>query len=521
MDANSVAATDQAAKRRFRRMVAGISAGLVLAVALVVAVVSLVSAGGFGDVPPTHPYYAAITDLSARGVIGGYTNGDFGPGDRVMRQQFAKMAVLAGGYSVSEDDVCAFVDVAKSGPDSLYADNYIAVCAAHGITTGTSATTFDPSGSITRLQAVSMAVRMADDLEPGLLAAAPADWEGTASWTGNATHGANAARAERNGLLAGLDLARLDPNGYMSRGEVAQMLHNLLQRLGSTTPWTYGPTTSSSAGEAGSSTTGATAPTTTVASTTSTSTLSTTTTKPPSSVVNLIFIHHSVGENWLNDGLCQALNDRHYHVADIYYGWTGGSDHAYGDSTDTGDWPMWFTDSVMKLVYSELGQMTAPNRITPAPGENTIVMFKSCFPNSDVGSDISDEKAIYNSLLAYFQAHPAKMFVLCTPPPMQSISHPAKTRELCDWLTDRANGWLKGLTTGNVFVFDLYNVLTDPKAHHRLVNGVEVHEVVAGHNTLYYDSDGDDHPNSAGNAKAATEFVPLLDQWYAAFVAGR
>ena len=63
-----------------------------------------------------------------------------------------------------------------------------------------------------------------------------------------------------------------------------------------------------------------------------------------------------------------------------------------------------------------------------------MIMFKSCFPNSEVGSDISDEKAVYNSLLPYFQAHPDKMFVLFTPPPMQSISHPAKTRELCNWL---------------------------------------------------------------------------------------
>ena len=135
--------------------------------------------------------------------------------------------------------------------------------------------------------------------------------------------------------------------------------------------------------------------------------------------VNLVFIHHSVGENWLNDGLCRALNDHGYHVADIYYGW-----REYGDHTDTVDWPMWFTDEVMGLVYQEMGNMTAPNTLRPAPGENTIVMFKSCFPNSDVGSDISDEKAIYDSLLPYLQQHPDKMFVLVTPPPMQEISDP-------------------------------------------------------------------------------------------------
>jgi hypothetical protein len=231
------------------------------------------------------------------------------------------------------------------------------------------------------------------------------------------------------------------------------------------------------------------------------------------STVNLVFIHHSCGENWLNEGLCQALNESGYHVADISYGW-----RAYGDYTDTTDWPTWFTDEVMPLVYQEMSAMTAPNAIEPAPGENTIVMFKSCYPNSDVGSDISDEQAIYDSLLPYFEAHPDKMFVLVTPPPMQSISDPAKTRELCDWLTDRDTGWLAALSTGNAFVFDFYNVLTHPDAHHHLADGVEVHESVPGFDTLYYPS-GDDHPNTQGNLKATEEFIGLLDMWYQSFVA--
>jgi hypothetical protein len=238
------------------------------------------------------------------------------------------------------------------------------------------------------------------------------------------------------------------------------------------------------------------------------------------STINLIFIHHSVGENWLNNGLTAALNASQYHVADTTYGWTGGGGVDYGSHTDTTDWPTWFTNTAMNLVYDEMDVMTASNTLAAAPGENTVIMFKSCYPNSDVGSDITDEKAIYNSLLPYFQAHPDKMFVLITPPPMISISNPAKTRELCNWLYNRDAGWLKDLTTGNVFVFDFYNVLTSPDAHHGLVAGVEVHDVVPGANTLYYDSSGDNHPNSTGSNKAAAEFVPLLNKWYQEFKGG-
>ena len=164
----------------------------------------------------------------------------------------------------------------------------------------------------------------------------------------------------------------------------------------------------------------------------------------PAGPVNLVFIHHSVGENWLNDGLCQALNDSGYHVADIYYGW-----REYGDHTDTVDWPTWFTDKVMGLVYAELGQHDRAEHPRPAPGENTIVMFKSCFPNSDVGSDIADEMAIYNSLLPYFAAAPREDVRAGHPAAHARASPtPAKTRELCDWLADRQSGWLAGLTTG-------------------------------------------------------------------------
>ena len=76
---------------RHNRLAVTLCVGIVVAVALVLSVVSLAfaSAPSFPDVPDSHPYYAAITDLAERGVIGGYTNGIFGPADSILRQQFA------------------------------------------------------------------------------------------------------------------------------------------------------------------------------------------------------------------------------------------------------------------------------------------------------------------------------------------------------------------------------------------------------------------------------------------------
>ena len=40
----------------------------------------------------------------AASIIGGYPNGNFGPDDLVIRQQFAKMIVLTLDLPVTEDD---------------------------------------------------------------------------------------------------------------------------------------------------------------------------------------------------------------------------------------------------------------------------------------------------------------------------------------------------------------------------------------------------------------------------------
>ena len=108
---------------------------------------------------------------------------------------------------------------------------------------------------------------------------------------------------------------------------------------------------------------------------------------PPASTVKLIFIHHSCGENWLDDwngGLGIALRDDNYFVSDTNYEWGPGS---IGDNTDIGHWWDWFrgTNSATYLaaLYAESGQHSSYSRLSTDPGgENQIVMFKSCFPNS-------------------------------------------------------------------------------------------------------------------------------------------
>lgn len=256
---------------------------------------------------------------------------------------------------------------------------------------------------------------------------------------------------------------------------------------------------------------------------------------PPGSTVKLIFIHHSCGENWLADGyggLGRALGENNYFVSDTNYGW--GPD-AIGDRTDILNWPEWFRSSqtprYMQALFGESGQNSPYTRNLPDPGgENQVVLFKSCFPNSELqghpadlpapGDELSVGSArfVYNDLLNYFQSRPDRLFVVITAPPLIDSTFAANARAFNTWLVV---DWLREnkYTTGNVAVFDFYNVLTHPDNHHRFVNGAVEYINGNGGNIEFYPS-GDDHPNEEGSRKATNEFVPLLNVVYHRWAAG-
>jgi len=249
---------------------------------------------------------------------------------------------------------------------------------------------------------------------------------------------------------------------------------------------------------------------------------------PPDKVVKLIFIHHSTGENWLTDGygdLGGTLGRNNYFVSDTNYGW--GPD-SIGDRTDIPNWTEWFTGAgaptYMDALFSETEQHSSYTRALSDPGgENEIIMFKSCFPNSALegspndppGSyeelSVSGAKYVYNTILQYFATRPDKLFIVVTAPPLSDGTYAGNARAFNQWLV---NDWLRenNYTLNNVAVFDFYNILTDPGAHHRVNNG-QIEHVTGTRNTLYYPS-GDDHPSVEGSLKATEEFVPMLNYFY-------
>lgn len=299
---------------------------------------------------------------------------------------------------------------------------------------------------------------------------------------------------------------------------------------------------------------------------------------PPTATAKLIFIHHSTGENWLADvdesggtggGLGTALRDNNYFVSDTNYGWgpldvDAGFD-TIGDHTDLGHWYNWFAGphraTYLAALYPESEtHATYARRDTDPGGDNQIIMFKSCFPNSSLGGQPNDPpttganplrgqdsgsehmtvgnaKGIYNDLLAYFVTRPDKLFVVIAAPPLRaedtSPEAAANARAFNNWLV---NDWLATYPQANVAVFDFYNVLTsnggNPNTHdlgaeagnhHRWRNGAVEHTRTVDNNYSAYPT-GDSHPSPAGGQKASGEFVPLLNiaynRWRSAAPAG-
>jgi len=179
----------------------------------------------FSDVSSSTLYADAIWLLAAEGVVGGYSDGRFGSYDKVTRQQFAKMIILALDCDVTPVAACSFKDVASSASssDPLYPAGYVNACAAAGITVGTTPNTFAPYNQITRAQLITMVARAAG------LVDAPA-WYQAPFANFSATHFPWANRAAFAGLLdgyAGMG-SSFDFWASATRGEVCLLLANLI-----------------------------------------------------------------------------------------------------------------------------------------------------------------------------------------------------------------------------------------------------------------------------------------------------
>ncbi len=262
---------------------------------------------------------------------------------------------------------------------------------------------------------------------------------------------------------------------------------------------------------------------------------------------DIVFIHHSCGNNFLNQGLKTQLLAKDYidEVNDIYYGddlqpddgrpdSLGGTP---GDNTNMNHWVMWFNDYLSGIQTFDCSN-----------GSNRIIMFKSCYPISNISSDgrepgdpfsssqtMANYKSVfrkyndadgvytrsgndYNPLEQVFAQNPDILFIAVTAPPRHfgpsdatNDTEAQRARNFNNWLK---NEWLDGYRASiigqmNVAVFDWFDVLAYPSDH--AVHPNRLKEEYGGAN-------GDSHPNSTANSESAEVFSTLIDQAYTEWI---
>ncbi|MFH0879094.1 MAG: hypothetical protein V2A34_05230 [Lentisphaerota bacterium] len=246
-----------------------------------------------------------------------------------------------------------------------------------------------------------------------------------------------------------------------------------------------------------------------------------------------IFIHHSSGQNWLDAGLHNALAAKTYidERNDLTYGDDIAPDSGRrdslaptpGDQTDMRHWILWFNDYVRRVKTHGC-----------ANGTNRIILFKSCFPLSNISSDgtepgdpfsadqtLANYKAIYrhpsgpggaytNSGYVYkplediFAENPGILFIPVTAPPQcysaTTDEEGRRARRFNNWLKTE---WATNYTArhpglNNVAVYDWFDVLAYADNHSLHPNRLKGE---------YGGSSSDSHPNGRANATSIYFFA--------------
>ncbi|WP_283673204.1 S-layer homology domain-containing protein [Butyricicoccus sp. Marseille-Q5471] len=168
---------------------------------------------------------SAIEALASRQIINGKGDGTFAPDAGMTRAEFATITVKALGLLPKESG--KFADVAAG---SWYA-GYVGTANTYGIVNGTSDTTFEPEGTITRQEAAAMVARAAklcgmdnqmDDAAVRDMLAQFSDYVTSDAWARPSL-----AFCYQAGILDQSDLD-IRPKTAIKRGEIAQMLFNML-----------------------------------------------------------------------------------------------------------------------------------------------------------------------------------------------------------------------------------------------------------------------------------------------------
>lgn len=218
---------------------------------------------------------------------------------------------------------------------------------------------------------------------------------------------------------------------------------------------------------------------------------------------NIIFLHHSVGHNLIEQGSVRELfTEKGYQFWDHDYNYPGLRDpagnllsYSYNvpaDNTDPDGLLRIFSQPVYGLPLNALSGLM----------EHEVIAFKSCFPASDIASDakLEERKTWYLKMRDVMDQHRNHIFVVVTQPPLNPAgTNPrvaTRARAFANWL--KSDEFLKGHT--NIFTFDLFGELAESNPNSPDFNMLRE----------AYREGTDSHPNRIANETVGPRFVDFV-----------
>jgi CubicO group peptidase (beta-lactamase class C family) len=178
----------------------------------------------FKDVPATSWAFAAVADLSARGLVTGYEDGKFHPNNAVTRAEYAKLVCSALG--VEPDTVTS--DPFKDVMSAHWAAGYIAATVGKGWLTGYPGGLFKPDEPVSMAQALVVVARSQDWNDTATLPYADIQLGYWAHAFIEACFTRGIIRNPDPGIESG---GKLSPEGNCTRAQACVLLSRLLAAL--------------------------------------------------------------------------------------------------------------------------------------------------------------------------------------------------------------------------------------------------------------------------------------------------
>ncbi len=181
----------------------------------------------FSDVPSGYWAHDAVARAASLGLITGYADGTFHPGATVTRAQFTLMLYRLAGEPA--------VTAAARFPDVPAASRFAAAiswAAENGYVTGRADGRFDPSGAVTREQAVAILFRYSGGVS-GMETLLSSVYRTQFTDSGAVASYARAAFdwAIYNGVVSGTTSTTLSPKKPATRAQIAVILLNFVDAI--------------------------------------------------------------------------------------------------------------------------------------------------------------------------------------------------------------------------------------------------------------------------------------------------